>query len=257
MFNSKLTWLHGPLSQCSIEPSTLSLETFPILEMELRVVNKVVEAKPSRSFLWWLFMETQLLCCLTFLSRKRWAREEAGGCLSHDPAALGCDMRSFSSASHYYLLLFIRSVLSGSFRPHELQHARLPCPSLYSRVCSNSCLLSQWCHQTILFPVTPLSSCPQSVPASGSFPMSWLFTLGGQSIGALASASVLLMNVQCWFPLGLTGLISLLSKGLSRVFSSTTVWRHRFFGAQSFLLSSSYIHTWLTGKTTASTRWTK
>ena len=143
MFNSKLTWLHGPLSQCSIEPCTLSLETFPILEMELRVVNKVVEAKPSRSFLWWLFMETQLLCCLTFLSRKRWAREKAGGCLSHDPAALGCDMRSFSSASHYYLLLFIRSVLSGSFRPHELQHARLPCPSLSPGVFSNSGPLSQ------------------------------------------------------------------------------------------------------------------
>ena len=153
------------------------------------------------------------------------------------------------------LLLFIRSAMSGSFRLHELQHARLPCPSLSSRVCSNSCLLSQWYHPTILFSVTPLSSCPQSFLVSGSFPMSWLFTSGGQSIGALASASVLLMNIQSCFPLGLIGLVSLQSKGLSRVFSSTTVWRHQFFGAQPFLLSSSY--TWLLEKNIALTRWTK
>ena len=107
-----------------------------------------------------------------------------------------------------------------------------PCPSLSPRVCSNLCPLSPWCHPTISFFVTLFSSCPQSFPASGSFPMSQLFASGGQSIGA--SASVLPMNIQGWFPLGLTSLISFLSKGLSRVFSNTTVWKHQFFGTQPF-----------------------
>ena len=100
------------------------------------------------------------------------------------------------------------------------------------RVCSNSCPFSQCCHPTILSSVVSFSSCSQSFPASGSFPMSWLFSSGGQSTGASASASVLPMNTQSWFPLGLTGLISLLSKRLSRVFSSTAFWKHQFFGAQ-------------------------
>ena len=113
--------------------------------------------------------------------------------------------------------------------PHGLQHIRLPCPSLFPRVCSNSCPLSPWCHPTISSSVTPFSSCPLSFPASESFPMSRLFTSGGQTIGASASASVLPVNIQGWFPLGLTGLISLLSMGLSRVFFSTTVWNHQFF----------------------------
>ena len=113
--------------------------------------------------------------------------------------------------------------MSDSLWPHELQHTRLPCPSLSPRVCLNSCPLSRWCHPTISSAVIPFSSCPQSFPASGSFPMSWLFAFGGQSIGASALASVLPMNIQGWFPLGLASLISLLSKGLSRVFSSTTV----------------------------------
>ena len=107
--------------------------------------------------------------------------------------------------------------------PHELQHPRLPCPSLSPRVCSNSCPLTWWRHPTISSSVTHLTSCPQSFPASESFQMSQ-FASGGQSIGA--SASVLPMSIQGWFPLGLTGLISLLSKGLSRVFYSTTVWKH-------------------------------
>ena len=136
-----------------------------------------------------------------------------------------------------------QGTLHNSLWPHGLQHTRLPCPSLSPGVCSNSCPLSQWCNPTISSSIAPFSSCPQSFPVSGSFPMSWLFTSGGQSFGA--SASVLPMNIQGWFPLGLTGLISLQSKGLSGVLSSTTVWKHQFFGAQPSLWSSSHIHTWL------------
>ena len=127
-----------------------------------------------------------------------------------------------------------------------LQNARLHYPSSSPRVCSNLCPLSQWCHPTISFSVTCLSSHSQSFPALGSFPMSWLFTSGGQSIGA--STSVLPMNIQGWFPLGLTSLISLLSKGLARVFSSTTVQKHQFFGTQPSLWFNSHIHTWLLEK---------
>ena len=118
---------------------------------------------------------------------------------------------------------------------------------------SNSCPLSQWCHPTILSSVAPFSSCPQSFPASGSFPMSLLFASGGQSIGASVSAPVLPMNTQGWFPLGLTEWISLLSKGLSRVFSSTIVQKHQFFSAQPSLWSNSHIHTWLLEKIIALT----
>ena len=134
---------------------------------------------------------------------------------------------------------FSRSVVSNSLQPDELQHARPPCPSPTARVYPKPCPLSQWCHPTISSSVAPFSSCPQSPPASGSFPMSWLFALGGPSIGASASASVLPMNVQNWFPIGLTGLISLLPKGLWSVFSSTTVWKYQFFGALPSLLSSA------------------
>ena len=116
------------------------------------------------------------------------------------------------------LLLFSCSVMSDFLRPHGLQHARLPCPSLSLRVSSNSCPLSQWCHPIISSSVDPVSSCHQSFPASGSFSVSWIFASGGQSIGASASASVLALNIQGWFPLRLTSLISLLSKGLLRVF---------------------------------------
>ena len=116
----------------------------------------------------------------------------------------------------------------------------------YLSVCSNSCPLSPWCHPTISSSVAPFSSCLQSFPESGSFSMSWLFASSGQSIGALAS--VLLMNIKDWFPLGLTGLISLQSKGLPRVFSSTTVRKHQFFSIQPSLWSNSHIHTWLLEK---------
>ena len=139
------------------------------------------------------------------------------------------------------------SVVSDSLQPHRLQHARLLCPSPTLRVGANSCPLSWWCHSTISSPVIPFS-CLQSFPEWGSFPMSQSFISGGWSIGALASASVLPMNIQGWFPLGLTGLISLQSKGLSRFFSSTTVQKHQFFRAQPSLRSNSHIHTWLLEK---------
>ena len=112
------------------------------------------------------------------------------------------------------------------------EHARLPCPSLSSRACSNSCPLSWWCHPTISSSVIPFSSCLQSFPASGSFPMSQFFASGDQSIGVSPSVSVLPMNIQDWFPLGWTGWISLQSKGISRVFSNTTVQKHQFFSVQ-------------------------
>ena len=126
---------------------------------------------------------------------------------------------------------FSCSVVSNSLRTHESQHARPPCPSPTPRVHSDSRPSSPWCHPAISSSVVPFSSCPQSLPTSGSFQMSQLFTSGGQSIGVSASASVLPMNTQDWSPLW-TGCISLQSKGLSRVFSKTTVQKHQFFGAQ-------------------------
>ena len=130
---------------------------------------------------------------------------------------------------------FSRSIISDSFQPHGLQNTRPPCPSPTPRACSNSCPLTRCYHPTISSSVVPFSSCLQSFPASGSFHMSQFFTCGGQGIGVSASASVLPMNIQDWFPLGLTSLISLQSQGLSRVFSNTTVQKHQFFGVQPFL----------------------
>ena len=127
---------------------------------------------------------------------------------------------------------FSPSFVSDSLRPHELQHARSPCPSPTPVVYSNKCPLSRWCNPTISSFVIPFSSCPQSLPASGPFPRSQLFAWGGQSLGISALVSVLPMNIQGWFPLGWTGWISLQSKRLSRVFSNTTVQKHQFFGAQ-------------------------
>ena len=136
------------------------------------------------------------------------------------------------------------SSVSDSLWPHGQQHARLPCPSPTPRACSNWCPSSRWCHATISSSVDPFSSCPHSLPASGSFPMSQLFTSGGQSIGVSASASVLPMNTQDWSPLGWTRWISLQAKIFSRVFSKTTVQKHQFFGAQLSSESYSHIHTW-------------
>ena len=137
---------------------------------------------------------------------------------------------------------FSHSVMSDS-AVHWLQHTRLPRPSPTPRACSNSWPSIRWCHPTISFSVIPFSSCLQSFPASGSFPMSQFFTSGGQNIGVSASASVLPMNIQDWFPLGWTGWIPLQSKGLSRVFSNTTVQKHQFFGAQlSYIPALTSIH---------------
>ena len=147
---------------------------------------------------------------------------------------------------------FTHSVVSDSLRPHEPQHSRPPCPLPTPKVHANPCPLSGWCHPAISSSVAPFSSCPQSFPASGSFQMSQLSTSGGQSIGVSASTSVPPMNTQDW-SLGLTGLISLQSKGLSSVFSNSIVQKHQFFGAQLSLWSNSHIH--ITGKTLAVTRW--
>ena len=128
--------------------------------------------------------------------------------------------------------LLSHSVVSDSSQHNRPQHARLPYPSPSLRASSNSCPLCQWCHPPISSFVIPFSTRLPSFPASGSFPMSWLSALGGQSIRTSVWASVFQMNIQDWFPLGLTGLISLQSKGLARVFSSTTLWKHQFFRAQ-------------------------
>ena len=134
--------------------------------------------------------------------------------------------------------------MSNSLRPHKLQHARPPYLLATPRVYSSSCPSSQWCDPAISSSVVHFLSWPQSLPASGSFPMSQLFALCGQSTGVSASASVLPMNTQDWYPLGWTGWISLQSKGLSRVFSNTTVQKYHFFGTQLSSQSSSHIHTW-------------
>ena len=139
------------------------------------------------------------------------------------------------------LLLFSHQVVSDSSWPHGLQHARLPCPSPSSGECPSPCLLNRWCHPTISSSVT-LSFCLQSCPASGSFSMSQLFTSGGQNIGASALASVLPKSIQGWFPLGFTGLISLLSKGPSRVFSSNTIQKQFFSPLPSLFPTLTSIH---------------
>jgi len=143
----------------------------------------------------------------------------------------------FSSVTPLYLTLYDHMDCSTPGFPI---HYQLP------KLAQTSCLLSQWCHPTISSSVITFSSCLQYFPASRSFPVNWFFTFGGQIIGA--SASVLPMNIQDWFPLGLTGLISLLFKGLSRVFFNTTVQKHRFFNSQLSLWSNSHIHTWLLQK---------
>ena len=145
---------------------------------------------------------------------------------------------------YQYQYQFTCSVMSDSLQPHESHHARPPCPSPTPGVYSNPCPFSRWCQPAIVSSVIPFSSCPQSLPASGSFPMSQLFAWGGQSTGVSASALVLPMNTQDWSPLGWTGWISLQSKGLSRVFSNTTVQKHQFFSTQLSSLSNCHIHTW-------------
>ena len=130
----------------------------------------------------------------------------------------------------------------------DCNHTRLPCPSLSSEICSNSCPLNKWCHSTISSSIASFSFCPQSFPALGSFLMSQLFKSDGQSTGVSASASVLPMNIQDWSPLGLIGLISLLFKGFSRVFSNSTVQKHQCFSTQTSLWSNFHMRTWPLGK---------
>ena len=137
-----------------------------------------------------------------------------------------------------------RSVMSDSLQPHESQHTKPPCPSPTPGVHSDSCPSSQWCHPAISSSVVPFSSCPQSLPASESFPMSQLFAWSGQSTGVSALASFLPKKSQGWSPSEWTGWISLQCKGLSRVFSNTTVQKHQFFGTQPSSQSTSHIHTW-------------
>ena len=151
---------------------------------------------------------------------------------------LGSPPFTFSSVQ------FSRSVMSDSLRPHELQHARPPCPSPTPGVHSDSCPLSRWCHPAISTSVVPFSSCPHPLPASESFPVSQLFAWSGQSTGVSALASFLPKKSQGWSPSEWTGWISLQSKGLSKVFSNTTIQKHQFFGAQPSSQSISHIHTW-------------
>ena len=155
-----------------------------------------------------------------------------------------CKVKILMTSCWVSSVQFSRSVVSGSLQPHELQHARPPCPSPTPGVYSNSCPLSRWCHPAISSSVVLFPSRLQSFPTSGSFPMSQLFAWGSQSTGVSASASVLLTNTQDWSPSGWTGWISLQSKGLSRVFPNITVQKHQFFGAQLSSQSNSHIHTW-------------
>ena len=159
-----------------------------------------------------------------------------------------CRLRLWKRPCYEFLqfssVQFSHSVVSDSLRPHELQHARPPCPSPTPGVHSDLRPLSQWCHPAISSPVVPFYSCPQSLPASDSFLMGQLFTWGGQSTGVSALASFLPKKSQGWSPSEWTGWISLQSKRLSRVFSNTTIQKHQFFGTQPSLQSNSHIHTW-------------
>ena len=150
-------------------------------------------------------------------------------------------MEEKKQRSQYFVVVIVQSLSHVWLWTHGLQYNRLPCPSLPPRVCSNSCLLSRQCYLTISSSATFFSFCLQSFPASGAFSMSGLFTSGGQSAETSASASVLPMNIQGLSPLGGTGLISVLSKGLSRVFSNSTIWKHQFFGTQPSLWCDSHI----------------
>ena len=162
--------------------------------------------------------------CISMSILYHWAASEA--------------LYSFSSVQ------FSCSVVSNSLRPHESQHARPPCPSPSPGVHSNSHSWSRWCHPAISFSVIPFSSCPQSLPASESFPMSQLLTWGGQSTGVSALASFLPKKTQGWCPLKWIGWISLQSKGFSRVFSNTTVQKHQFFGTRLSSQSNFHVYTW-------------
>ena len=180
--------------------------------------------RPHGYLLWWWFsfsLQLNKICIFYFIFKIK--------VLLKQLVFLYVCQIFFLKISLGWQVQFSHSVLSDSLRPHEPQHTRPPCPSPTPGVHPNPCPLSRWCHPTILSSVVPFSSCPQTFPASGSFPRSQFFELGGQSIGVSVSASVPPVNIKDWFPLGLTGWDSLQSKGLSRVFSNTTVQKHQFF----------------------------
>ena len=189
-------------------------------------------ATHSSTLAWWIPWTEELV------GYSPWGHKE-----SHTTEKL-----THTSKLYFSSLQFCRSVMSDFLQPHELQHARPPCPSPTPGVHPNSCPSSRWSHPAISSSVVPFSSCLQFFPASGSFQMSQRFTSGGQSIGVSASASVLPWTLRTELLLGWTGWITLQSKGLSRVFSNTTVQKHQFFGAQLSLWSNSHIHTWLLEK---------
>ena len=203
----------------------------------------------------------QLLSCVQLFVTPLTAARQAPlsstvsqGCSSSCPLSQWCYLTISSSAAPFsfcpwsFPVQFSCSVISEHLRPHGPQQDRLPCPSPTPGACSNSCPLNQWCPPTISPSVIPFSSHLQSFPALGSCQMNQFFTSGGQCIGVSASTSVLPMNTQDWSPLGWTGWISLRSKGLSRVFSNTTLQNHQFFSAQLSSQSNSHIHTWLLEK---------
>ena len=213
-----------PLSPANFHP----IKTLISLNVRVVVVSYICLNRVSGS--------VAVHCFSWFSSVTPWA--------SQSPLPEGMLVRALPAGSFQ----FSCSVVSDSLQPRELQHTRPHCPSPTPRVYLNSCPLSRWCHPTISSSIIPFSSCLQSFPTSGSFQMSQLFTSCGQNIGVSGSTSVLPMNTQDWSPLGWTGWISLQSKGLSRVFSNTTVQKHQFFGAQLSSQSNPHIHTWLLEK---------
>ena len=233
-------------------------EEFPQLRQKNGLIDEVTSWKSlkdifgsllqERGWLWEgmgsvsLKIEQEMRCTRNGL-RSEWKRETGWGRPSHHVLEQGSQVELWSFESGKRSVQFSRSVMSDSLRPHESQHPRPPCPSPTTGVHSDSRPPSQWCHPAISSSVVPFSSCPQFLPASESFPMSQLFTWGGQSTGVSASASFPPKKSQGW-SLEWTGWISLQSKGLSRVFSNTTVQKHQFFGPQPSSQSNSHIHTW-------------
>ena len=192
--------------------------------------------------MWWLVSSLFLVCRSCMLM---WQESREG---SHASSLLYERINPITRALPLYLLLFSHPVKSNSLQPHTLQQARPPGTSPSPEICPSSFPLDQWLHPAISSSDDPYSFCPQFFPAPGTSPMSWLFPWDDQDTGASASASVLSMNIQGWFPLRLTGLISLLFKGFSGVFSSTTVWRHQFFSLLPSLLPSSHSCRWPLGR---------
>ena len=192
---------------------------------------------------WTLIIPSFVKCKIKKITHKH--SSSLNHCLFTDLESLGCSSECLKGKNvQFSSVHFSCSDMSDSLQPHESQHTRPPCPSPTPGVHPNPCPLNRWCQLTISSSVIPFSSCPQSFPASGSFPMNQLFTSGGQSTGVSASTSVFPMNTQDWSPLRWTGRISLQSKRLSTVLSNTTVQKHQFFSTQLSSQSNSQIHTW-------------